>query len=183
MVLETERLVLREWEDGDIEPFYQMSSDPIVMEYFPALLSKNDSERFFEKMKAHFAEFGYGLWVLEAKQTKEWIGFTGFLNVAFYASFTPAVEIGWRLNSSFWNRGYATEAASFCLRYGFEQFKLSKVVSFTSVKNARSRSVMKRIGLREIGLFQHPELPNEHNLSEHVLYQITHSEWMESKDL
>nr|WP_235596142.1 GNAT family N-acetyltransferase [Leptospira weilii] len=53
MVLETERLVLREWKDGDIEPFYQMSSDPIVMEYFPALLSKNDSERFFEKIKAH----------------------------------------------------------------------------------------------------------------------------------
>ncbi len=67
MDLETERLVLREWEDGDMEPFYQMSSDPIVMKYFPALLSKNDSERFFEKMKAHFAEFGYGLWVLKTK--------------------------------------------------------------------------------------------------------------------
>ncbi|EMO62495.1 acetyltransferase (GNAT) domain protein [Leptospira borgpetersenii serovar Pomona str. 200901868] len=63
-------------------------------------------------MKTHFAEFGYGLWALETKQTKEWVGFTGFLNVTFYASFTPAVEIGWKLNSSFWNRGYATEAAS-----------------------------------------------------------------------
>ncbi|ALO26257.1 MULTISPECIES: GNAT family N-acetyltransferase [Leptospira] len=131
-------MFLREWEDGDIESFDQISSDPIVMEYFPALLSKNHSERFFEKMKTHFAEFGYGLWALETKQTKEWVGFTGFLNVTFYASFTPAVEIGWKLNSSFWNRGYATEAASFCLHCGFEQCKLSKMVLLTSIKNARS---------------------------------------------
>ncbi|EMJ92636.1 toxin-antitoxin system, toxin component, GNAT domain protein [Leptospira alstonii serovar Pingchang str. 80-412] len=108
----------------------------------------------------------------ETKQTKEWVGFTGFLNVSFEASFTPAVEIGWRLNFSFWNRGYATEAASTCLHYGFERLGFPKVVSFTSVLNTRSQSVMKRIGLKEIGFFRHPNLPSEHTLSEHVLYQI-----------
>lgn len=83
------------------------------------------------------------------KNTKEWVGYTGFLNVSFTAPFTPAVEIGWRLNSSFWNRGYATEAAFVCLNYGFERFGFSKIVSFTSVLNTRSESVMKKIGLKK----------------------------------
>ncbi|EMF71475.1 GNAT family N-acetyltransferase [Leptospira interrogans] len=179
MVLETERLILRRWENKDLEPFYQMSSDLVVMEHYPALLTKEDSERFVAKMKIHFEEFGYGLWILEIKNTKEWVGYTGFLNVSFTAPFTPAVEIGWRLNSSFWNRGYATEAAFVCLNYGFERFGFSKIVSFTSVLNTRSESVMKKIGLKKIGSFYHPNLPIKHRLSEHVLYQITSSEWNE----
>lgn len=70
MVLETERLILREWENKDLEPFYQMSSDLVVMEHYPALLTKEDSERFVAKMKIHFEEFGYGLWILEIKIQK-----------------------------------------------------------------------------------------------------------------
>lgn len=81
MVLETERLILREWENKDLEPFYQMSSDLVVMEHYPALLTKEDSKKFVAKMKIHFEEFGYGLWILEIKNTKEWVGYTGFLNV------------------------------------------------------------------------------------------------------
>ncbi|EKO16871.1 toxin-antitoxin system, toxin component, GNAT domain protein [Leptospira kirschneri str. H2] len=62
MVLEAKRLILREWESKDLEPFYRMSSDLVVMEYYPALLTKGDSERFVANMKIHFEEFGYGFW-------------------------------------------------------------------------------------------------------------------------
>ncbi|AYV57560.1 GNAT family N-acetyltransferase [Leptospira kmetyi] len=179
MILETERLILREWRNEDLEPFYRMSSDPIVMEYFPSLLTKDDSEKFIEKVRSHFENFGYGLWVLESKSGGEWIGFTGFMNVSFQAAFTPAVEIGWRLASPFWDRGYASEAASVCLCYGFEELGFSKIVSFTSVLNTRSQSVMKRIGLKEAGSFSHPNLPSGHILSKHVLYRISEPEWKE----
>ncbi|MBW0435282.1 GNAT family N-acetyltransferase [Leptospira yasudae] len=175
--METGRLILREWEEKDLEPFYRMSSDPIVMEYFPALLTREDSEQFVEKMRAHFEEFGFGLWIVETKQTREWVGFTGFLNVSFQASFTPAVEIGWRLKPSFWDQGFASEAATACLKFGFARLQFPKVVSFTSILNVRSQAVMKRIGMKEVGVFQHPNLPAEHLLSKHVLYQAARSEW------
>ncbi|EMK08301.1 toxin-antitoxin system, toxin component [Leptospira sp. ZV016] len=118
---------------------------------------------------------------MEIKNTKEWVGYTGFLNVSFTALFTTAVEIGWRLNSSFGIEGYATEAAFVCLNYGFEQFEFPKIVSFTSVLNTRSESVMKKIGLKKVRSFYHPNLPAKHRLSEHILYQITDSAWNELK--
>ncbi|TGK26889.1 GNAT family N-acetyltransferase [Leptospira stimsonii] len=177
MKFESERLILREWEEGDRIPFAEMSSDPFVMKYFPSILTREESDRFIAKVENHFQKFGYGLWVLETKRNREFIGFTGFMNVGFSSFFTPAVEIGWRLHSSFWNYGYATEAANACLRYGFSTLKLPEIVSFTSVLNEKSRSVMERIGLKEIGFFSHPNLPKDHILCKHVLYKISGSEW------
>ncbi|EKR71959.1 putative toxin-antitoxin system, toxin component, GNAT family [Leptospira noguchii str. 2006001870] len=98
----------------------------------------------------------------------------------FSAFFTSAIEIGWRLNSNFWNLGYAAESASACLNYGFDEFKYPKIVSFTSVLNIRSESVMKKIGLKKIGSFYHPNLPAKHRLSD-VFYQITDSKWNKLK--
>nr|WP_232371573.1 GNAT family N-acetyltransferase [Leptospira ainazelensis] len=175
-------MIFREWEGKDLDPFVQMSSDPIVMKYFPSLLSKEESERWIAKIQNHFETFGYGLWVLETKHNREFLGFTGFMNVTFSSFFTPAVEIGWRLHSSFWNRGYATEAAIVCLRYGFSVLKFPEIVSFTSVLNEKSISVMKRIGLKEVGFFAHPNLPKDHILSKHVLYKMTDSEFLQNRN-
>ncbi|AOP32977.1 GCN5 family acetyltransferase [Leptospira tipperaryensis] len=177
MNLESERLILREWEEKDHLPFVQMNSDPLVMKYFPKLLTREESEQFITKIQNHFQTFGYGLWVLETKRNKEFLGFTGFMNVTFSSFFTPSIEIGWRLHPSFWSRGYATEAASTCLQHGFSRLKFSEIVSFTSILNERSQSVMKRIGMKEVGFFAHPNLPKDHVLSEHVLYKISVPEW------
>nr|WP_165781732.1 GNAT family N-acetyltransferase [Leptospira adleri] len=179
--MESERLILREWEERDRIPFSKMSSDPIVMKYFPSLLSREESDRLIAKIQNHFQTFGYGLWVLETKRNREFLGFTGFMNVGFTSFFTPAIEIGWRLHSSFWNRGYATEAALACLDYGFSALQFPEVVSFTSVLNERSQSVMKRIGLKEVGFFSHPNLSKDHILSEHVLYKASGLEWLQNR--
>ncbi|MBM9577818.1 GNAT family N-acetyltransferase [Leptospira sp. 201903070] len=182
MKLESKRLIFREWEEKDQLPFAQMSSDPMVMKYFPSLLSREESERWISKIQDHFRTFGYGLWVLERKRDQEFLGFTGFMNVNFPSFFTPAVEIGWRLHSSFWKQGYATEAAITCLQFGFTVLKFPEIVSFTSVLNEKSQSVMKRIGLKEVGFFAHPNLPENHILSKHVLYNTTDSEWEQNRE-
>ncbi|XDD49765.1 GNAT family N-acetyltransferase [Leptospira sp. WS92.C1] len=177
MVLETERLILRKWQESDWEPFFRMNSDPRVMEFFPSILSKEESDRLIERIQIHFDQNGYGRWVLESKESADFVGFTGFMNVGFASHFTPAVEIGWRIPFSFWGQGYATEAASACLQYGFSTLKFPEVVSFTSILNLRSESVMKRIGFKEAGFFAHPSLPVDHILSDHVLYKISNLEW------
>jgi len=164
---------LRRWREADREPFAAMNADPEVMEYFPAALTREQSDDLIEKIEAGFEIHGFGLWALELRSSGEFIGFTGLAAPEFDAHFTPTVEIGWRLARSAWSSGYATEAAQAALEFGFGQAGLAEIVSFTSTGNVRSRAVMKRIGMTRDPQddFDHPRLPEGHPLRHHVLYR------------
>ena len=170
--LSTERLGLRKWKDSDIESFAMMNGDEDVMKFFPKTLSHSETLEMVERIKSHFDRHNFGLYVVEEKLTKQFIGFTGFSIPQFDAFFTPCVEIGWRLKKEFWGRGLATEAANACLKYGFETLNFDKIVSFTSVLNITSEKLMKRIGMTLIGNFEHPNIEKNNPLCRHVLYQI-----------
>ncbi len=172
--LKTDRLILRQWQKSDVDDFVAMNQDELVMKHFPNLLTKEQSLVLIERIKTHFEKYGYGLFALELKETKKFIGFCGLANVPFESHFTPAVEIGWRLASQFHGKGYATEAAKEVLRFAFENLKLSEIVSFTVPKNKASIRVMEKIGMKrdEEGNFKHPKLAKDHPLSWHVLYRV-----------
>lgn len=172
--IETERLILREWKEEDINPFYEMGQDSRVMKYFPSLWSMRSVELFIKNMMTQLEEKKYSLWALEEKNSKRFAGLLGLNSPTWEAHFTPCVEIGWRLAFEFWGRGFATEAAKYVLRYAFNELLLEEIVSFTTVDNLRSRKVMERIGmLRDInGDFLHPKLDPNHRLAKHVLYRI-----------
>nr|WP_205830096.1 GNAT family N-acetyltransferase [Microbispora sp. CL1-1] len=163
---------MRRWREDDKEPFAALNADPVVMEHFPATLSREDSDALAERIEAGFDEHGFGLWAVEADG--EFIGFTGLSVPRFTAPFTPCVEIGWRLARSAWGRGYATEAARASLEDGFGRAGLTEVVSFTAVQNVRSQAVMRRLGMTHDPAddFDHPALPAGHPLRRHVLYRI-----------
>lgn len=152
------------------------------MEFFPALLTRAESDARVEKIREHFDRHGFGLWAVEAVGVAEFIGFVGLGVPAFEAHFTPCVEIGWRLAFANWGRGYATEAASAALDFGFHQLALDEVMSFTVPANVRSRKVMERLGMshRPDDDFDHPKLPTGHALSRHVVYRLTRSGWARS---
>jgi RimJ/RimL family protein N-acetyltransferase len=173
--LTTDRLLLRPWTDADREPFAAMNSDPAVMEHFPALMTREESDAFVDRIGAQLAEWGFGLWALEVRDTGRFIGFTGLSRPSFEAHFTPAVEIGWRLSKEAWGNGYATEAARAALAYGFGPAGLDEIVSFTATTNLPSQRVMQRIGMThdESDDFDHPRVPAGHRLQRHVLYRIT----------
>jgi RimJ/RimL family protein N-acetyltransferase len=173
--LTTDRLLLRPWTDADREPFAAMNSDPAVMEHFPALMTREESDAFVDRIGAQLAEWGFGLWALEVRDTGRFIGFTGLSRPSFEAHFTPAVEIGWRLSKDAWGNGYATEAARAALAYGFGPAGLDEIVSFTATTNLPSQRVMQRIGMThdESDDFDHPRVPAGHRLQRHVLYRIT----------
>jgi RimJ/RimL family protein N-acetyltransferase len=175
----TDRLRLRRWRPEDRAPFAALNADPEVMRHFPAVMSRAESDALVDRIEAHFAEHGYGLWAVEVLETEEFIGFTGLSRVSFETPFTPAVEIGWPLARPAWGHGYATEAARAALTFGFDHADLAEIVSFTSLTNQRSQAVMQRLGMirRAEEDFDHPRLDAGHPLRHHVLYRMKRADW------
>ncbi len=177
--IQTDRLVLRAWVATDREPFAEMNADPEVMEHFPSTLSRADSDELVDAIVAGFQRNSFGLWALELRDNRRFMGFTGLSVPGFEAPFMPAVEVGWRLARWAWGNGYATEAATAALDFGFSRAGLGQVVSFTSCQNVRSQAVMQRLGLTRDPTddFEHPRIAPGHRLRPHVLYRITAQRW------
>jgi len=140
------------------------------MEFFPSILTEEESISMISRIKIFFAEHHFGLWAAELKQTKEFIGFTGLSVPRFQTDFTPCVEVGWRLAYKHWGHGYAPEAAIACFDYGFNILKLKEIMSFTSILNTRSISVMKKTGMNFIKNFEHPCIEEGNRLKTHALF-------------
>lgn len=176
--LETRRLKLRRWRAEDLPQFAALNADPVVMKHFPRALTERDSANLMAHFEDAFDRVGYSIWAVEVASTGGFIGFCGLMAVGFEASFTPAVEIGWRLARDHWGNGYATEAARAVLGFAFDTVGLDEVVSFTTVGNTRSRAVMERLGMSHDpgGDFDHP-LVDDRTLRHHVLYRMSFEEW------
>ena len=158
-----------------------MNSDPDVMEYFPALLSHEESNEMASEIQRRINKNGWGFWAVEEKKSKKFIGFVGLNQPTYELPFNPCVEIGWRLAKEFWGYGYATEAGIKALEYAFETLLLNEVVSFTPVSNKRSEAVMQRLGMNNSQRnFNHPEVPANSQLYEHLLYKISRRQWQSS---
>lgn len=169
--IETSRLFLRDWEQTDLEPFRRLNADAMVMQYFPRALSNEDTNAFYEVIQSEIQQCGYGLYAVELKENKEFIGFIGFHKATFEADFTPCIEIGWRLKQEAWGKGYATEGATACLQYGFNELGFKEVYSFTADINKPSQKVMKKIGMCFVKSFNHPKVQKDSPLYKHVLYK------------
>jgi RimJ/RimL family protein N-acetyltransferase len=168
----TSRLMLRQWKVADLEPFAALNADAQVMEFFPSTLRRFESDALAERCQALIAERGWGFWAVELKATQKFIGLVGLNNVSSALPFAPCVEIGWRLASTYWGQGLATEAAQAALRVGFETLCLTEIVSFTTLQNQRSQAVMQRLGMQASGTFLHPLLPENSPLRLHALYRL-----------
>ncbi|MEM1283462.1 MAG: GNAT family N-acetyltransferase [Chlamydiota bacterium] len=172
--IKTKRLFLRQWTDDDLMQFAVMNADPEVMEYFPALLSTEESNKLAERIRTELQEKEYGFWAVEIQEGASFIGFIGLHRANFDAPFCPCVEIGWRLTKEQWGKGYATEGAKAALDYAFSNLQLPEVLSFTAEVNKRSQKVMKKIGMKHdpSGNFDHPMVPDALPIKPHVLYRL-----------
>lgn len=174
MILETERLILRQWKEEDREPFASLNSDKETMSFFPSTYSREVSDMLIDRETERIKKNDIGLLAVEVKATGEFLGFIGLARPSYETHFTPCTEIGWRLNRQSWGQGYATEGALEVIRFAFEELGLQEVVSFTSKLNLASIRVMEKIGMnRDLsGDFDHPFLDEGHKLRRHVLYRI-----------
>jgi RimJ/RimL family protein N-acetyltransferase len=181
--LHTERLILRRWKDQDGDAFAALNSDPVVMEHFPGVLTREESDQMIRHMELHFEEFGYGLWAVEIRWAEKLIGFAGLAVPTFNTHFTPAVEIGWRLTRDEWGNGYATEAAKAAIDFGFDHARLDEILSWTIPANERSQGVMTRLGMERAPEldFDHPRFLDDDRLRRHVVYRLTREQWEQGR--
>ncbi|MCB9477562.1 MAG: GNAT family N-acetyltransferase [Deltaproteobacteria bacterium] len=177
--IRTDRLLLRQWRDEDLDAFAAMNADERVMRHFVAPLTREQSLESLERLRRHFADHGYGLWVLEIPGEAPFIGCVGLLQPNFKAHFTPCVEIGWRLAADYWGQGYAREAATAVRDLALGELHLPEIVSMTTPANERSVHLMESLGMRRDPAddFDHPKVPDGHPIKRHVLYRLTRDEW------
>jgi RimJ/RimL family protein N-acetyltransferase len=152
-----------------------MNADPVVMEFYPSTLTPAESDAMVDRVEATFATEALGLWAVEVPGITSFIGYVGLWPARFAAPFTPAIEVGWRLETASWGFGYATEAAGLAVQYGFQRLGLAEIVSFTAVINHRSRRVMEKLNMTRDPSedFDHPVIPEGHRLRRHVLYRLS----------
>lgn len=171
-IINTERLILREWKKEDLASFVEMNGDTNVMSYFPSVLTAKESLELMERMELHQSERGHCYWAVDEMKTGNFIGFIGLKWQDFESPFTPCVDIGWRLKKESWGKGYATEGALASLKYGFEKLGLKKIYSFCPEVNKPSEGIMKKIGMHKVGEFLHPVLDDDSSLKRCVAYSI-----------
>ncbi|AJY46699.1 GNAT family N-acetyltransferase [Martelella endophytica] len=176
IIAETERLIIRNWEERDRALFHEINSDDRVMEFFAMRRDRAESDALLDVVRDRIAETGYGFPAVELKASGEVIGFTG-LNDHYSADVKPegVPEIGWRMATRYWGKGYASEAAKAMVDVAFNERGHDQVVAFAVANNHRSTAVMERLGMRRDpeGDFDHPSVPDTHpHLKRHVLYRL-----------
>jgi RimJ/RimL family protein N-acetyltransferase len=151
--LDTERLVLRPWGNGDLETYARITSDPETMRYMwtSAAHTPPLAEADVRAMVEHWERWDFGHWVVEERETGEMVGRTGIKRHDDWELDPENTEVGWLYDRSRWNRGYATEGALAALRFAFDELERPDVISIAHVGNAASQRVMDKAGLSRRG--------------------------------
>lgn len=171
-IFKSDRLGFRSWSKNDLDAFAELNADEAVMEHFPETLTKERTKGFIERLQIHYNERGYCYFATEVVGTGEFIGFIGLAYQRYQTTFSPGVDIGWRLKKSAWGNGYATEGAKRCLDYAFNDLKLEKVFSTCTIDNTKSENVMRKIGMKKMGRFKHPNLKEFPDYERFIWYEI-----------
>jgi RimJ/RimL family protein N-acetyltransferase len=172
-MLETQRLLLRGWDEDDLDAYVALHADPHVAYWLGGRLTPEEAQASLERNKARLAEQGWGMYAIERKEDGALMGLAGLQPIAPEIPCGPGVEASWRLAPAFWRHGYCTEAMQAILADASQRGEL-EIVSFTATTNTRSQAVMTRLGFeRDAGSdFEHPNLPEGHTLRPHVVYRL-----------
>lgn len=177
MRLETERLILRPWEERDRHPFAMMMGDPVVRRFYAGTLTPEQATAQMDQAIEMAAADGFSFQAAELKDDGSLVGWIGLgrlgENIRDVLRGRPEVEIGWIFAARFWGQGLAPEGARAWLGRAWS-IGLPEVVAFTAAINGPSRRVMEKIGMARDpdGDFMHPRLAEGHPIRPHVLYRI-----------
>lgn len=174
-VVETERLILREWRSEDVDAYAAMNADPDVRRFMhPARpLSRAEAEGEIAAEIERWETLGFGHRPVILKETGELIGRTGAKRHADWPLDPENTEVGWLFGRSAWGRGYATEAAREAARHCLEVAGVPEIISIAHPDNAGSFRVMENIGLERADsfLWESRDLPV-------VYYRLSRERWL-----
>jgi ribosomal-protein-alanine N-acetyltransferase len=145
LVLETERLRLREFAESDVDALQAVLGDPVAMQYYPAPFDRQGVEAWITKNRDRYQRDGYGLWAMLLKDTGELIGDCGC--TVQEVEGRNEVEVGYHVRRDLWGKGYATEAARACMGYAFAKIGTERVISIIRPENVQSKRVAEKNGL------------------------------------
>lgn len=141
--LESDRLLLRQWQETDFDPLYEMLSDVEVVKYLGGTpMDAPTAWRHMAMVIGHWQLRGFGLWAVEEKTTGHMIGRVGI----WHPHSWPAIEVGYTLHPKSWGKGYATEAAQMSAKAAFDHLNLDEIISIIHQDNIASQKVAERLG-------------------------------------
>ena len=181
--LETERLILRDWREDDIDPFHAICSDPVVMATLGPLMTRDQVAASVARMQRLQSVLGHCFWAMERKEDLQLIGWCGIIRGSVATHIAAMLEAGWRLTPTAWGKGYVTEAAIASVQWAFDTLPDDAVWAITSTENRASRAVMERLGMEYLPEldFDHPQVPADSQLLSHVTYRIERERWAENR--
>jgi RimJ/RimL family protein N-acetyltransferase len=151
VILETERLILREWTPDDAAAMFEICRDAEVMRYIGTgkpYETLGEAEKFLEWAVEYQRKNGFCRWAAIEKRSGKIVGSCGFA----YPHGTPEVELGYLFDRAVWGKGFATEAARACLNYGFEKLEFREIIAITDLENTASQRVLEKIGFTRRGV-------------------------------
>jgi len=180
IVGETERLILREWDEPDARAFYDVMNTPAVMQHLGGVQSFEGWREGFERLRLYQRDHGHTFWVVEEKTSGDILGFCGLKRVNTPGApdaLTGAPEIGWRLRESAWGQGIAKEAAIAALDLAFDRFGYEKVIAMTIPANAASQGLMRRLGMVRAGQLDFTDTRFGPETNPQIVYTLDSAEW------
>jgi [ribosomal protein S5]-alanine N-acetyltransferase len=167
-ILETRRLILREFREDDAGALARVISDPEAMKFYPAPFDRAGVEEWIARNHRRYAENGHGLWAMVLKSGGEMIGDCGL--TVQNVDIVDEIEIGYHVRRDCWGQGLATEAAIACRDYGFERLPVERIISLIRPENMASRRVAEK---NEMTVWKEV---NWHRLR-HFVYVIRRLDW------
>ena len=143
--IETARLIIRPFKLNDIEAAYKMNLDAEVSKFTGdgGIVSKKEIERrIVEDVLGDYNKYGFGRFAVELKGENKFIGFTGLK----YLPDLDEVDLGYRFMKKYWGKGLATESAKACIKFGFEDLELDKIIALVLPENIASIRVLEKSG-------------------------------------
>lgn len=170
-MIETERLLLREYTREDFDALYPILSDPVTMQHYPRPYDEAGVRRWIEWNLTNYREYSFGLWAVILKETGEFIGDCGLTLQNIDGERLP--EIGYHIHRNHWRKGYGSEAARAVRDWAFTHTAYDRLYSYMKYTNIPSQATAASAGLRKI-----KEYPDDEDGILHV-YAVTRAEWTE----
>lgn len=148
IVLETPRLILREFVPEDVDALAKVICDSETMKYYPVTFDRAAAAEWIERNRRRYETDGFGLWAVVLKQTGELVGDCGLTRQDVNGA--SEIEIGYHVRRDLWGQGLATEAAAACREYGFANLETKRLISLIRPENLQSRRVAEKNGMRII---------------------------------
>ena len=173
MILETKRLIIREYTPDDFDALYEILSDEETMQYYPKPYDENGVNRWIKWCIDSYVQHGFGLWALELKETGTFIGDCGISMQYIDGEILP--EIGYHIHKNYWRRGYAKEACAAVKQWFFQNTEFESVYSYMNRDNVASCATAAANGMTRIKAYD--------NGNEALyVYRITRDEWIKSRN-